>query len=155
MQVPKPTPEHRRLEALAGEWTGEETLHPSPWEPESRTATGRFSNRVGVDGMFLINDYEEESDGQIVFRGHGVYGWDPARARYTMLWFDSMGASPRENLGVWEGDTLTFTGHGEQGSARYIYTVHDPDRFAFRIEASRDGVSWTPIMEGDYTRNPP
>jgi len=33
MQMPPPTAEHNRLKALAGSWTAEETLHPSPWDP--------------------------------------------------------------------------------------------------------------------------
>jgi hypothetical protein len=152
MQMPQPTPEHRKLEALAGDWVGEEILHPSPWAPERRTAIGRFCCRIGVDGMFLVSDYEEERDGKVVFRGHGVYGWDAKRARYTMFWFDSMGMSPNETLGVWEGDELVFSGSGEGGSSRYVYTVKGADRMAFRIEASRDGSTWNRIMEGEYVR---
>ncbi|HET6585026.1 MAG TPA: DUF1579 family protein [Nannocystaceae bacterium] len=152
MQMPEPSPEHRKLASLAGEWVGEEILHPSPWSPETRRALGRFSMRMAVDDLFLVNDYEEERDGRVVFRGHGVYGWDAPRERYTMHWFDSMGGSPSETLGVWSGDELVFTNQGEQGHGRYIYSVHGPDRLGFRIETSRDGHEWATLMEGAFKR---
>jgi hypothetical protein len=152
MQMPEPTPQHKKLESLAGEWTGEEILHPSPWSPETRRALGKFSMRMEVDGLFLVNDYEEQRDGRVVFRGHGVYGWDPKRERYTMFWFDSMGGSPNETLGVWDGDSLVFTNKGEQGHGRYVYTVKDANHLGFRIETSRDGNEWSCLMEGSFTR---
>ena len=152
MEMPKPTAQHRKLESLVGEWVGEETLFPSPWSPEQRTAIGRFSMRMVVDGMFLVNDYEEEREGRIVFRGHGVYGWDARRERYTMHWFDTMGGSPAETLGEWSGDSLVFTNRGEQGHGRYVYTVHDADHIAFRIDTSKDGEQWTTLMLGEFRR---
>lgn len=152
MQMPEPTPQHRALSALAGDWDGEETLYPSPWAPELRAAIGRFRNRIAIDGMYLVNEYEEEREGQVVFRGHGVYGWDGRRERYTMHWFDSMGVAPSETFGVWKGDTLTFTNRGEQGHGRYTYRLLGPDRMTFSIETSRDGQTWQKMMDGEYRR---
>jgi hypothetical protein len=150
--MPQPSDQHRELVVLAGDWVGEDNLHPTPWAPLRRTAIGRFTSRIGVDGMFLVSDYEEEREGKIVFRGHGVYGWDAKRERYTMFWFDSMGMSPNETLGVWQGDELVFSGSGEGGKSRYVYTVTGPDKMAFRIESSKGGETWNRIMEGEYTR---
>ena len=152
MDMPQPTAEHLELAAFAGSWVGEEILHPSPWAPEKRAAIGRFENRIGVDGLYLITDYEEEREGKIVFRGHGVYGWDAARERFTMFWFDSMGFSPNETLGTWQGDTLTYTNRGPHGHARYVHQIADASTYRFSIENSRDGEAWTLIMEGTYRR---
>jgi hypothetical protein len=147
-----PGAQHEKLASLVGEWVGEEILHPSPWSAETRRALGKFSMRMAVDGLFLINDYEEQRDGRAVFRGHGVYGWDGKRERYTMFWFDSMGGSPNETLGVWSGDSLVFTNQSEQGHGRYVYTVKDADHIGFRIDTSSDGNTWNCLMEGDFTR---
>lgn len=149
--MPEPTAQHRRLYVLAGSWRGDETLYPSPWAPELRTAIGSFEIRVAVDGLYLLSDYEESQGGAVVFRGHGVYGWDPARGRYTMYWVDSMG-SPNQALGAWEGDRLVFTGEG--GSTRYIYTIVDGEHFAFRIETAQDDGRWVPLMDGTFARMP-
>jgi hypothetical protein len=34
MDMPKPGPEHKRLEVFAGTWIGRELMHPSPWDPK-------------------------------------------------------------------------------------------------------------------------
>lgn len=151
MEMPKPTEAHAKLEVFAGEWKGDEILYPSPWAPEKRSAVGRFSARMGLDGMFLITDYQEERDGEVVFRGHGVYGFDPKSGKYTMHWFDSMGMSPAETLGVWEGDTLTFENSHAHGKSRYVYEVGD-DQYTFKILSSQDGDEWSTLMEGSYRR---
>ena len=155
--MPRPTEQHRRLAALEGVWTGEETLFPSPWLAEEARATGRFEARLALDGFFLSAWYEESRDGQVCFRGHGVYGWDERTRRYSMYWFDTMGgpgSSP--TWGTWEGDTLAFENAGEaagrQGRSRYSYRFDGPDALTFRIEGSQDGTTWTPFMEGRYTR---
>lgn len=151
MNMPKPTEHHEQLARLAGEWRGHEILHPSPWAPERREAVGAMSSRMDLDGMFLITDYVEERDGEVVFRGHGVYGWDAGAGKYTMYWFDSMGYPPNQTLGVLDGDTLTFENSGEHGKSRYVYEIGDGE-YRFSILSSRDGAEWTPMMEGVYKR---
>lgn len=34
MEMPKPTRFHQKLEALVGEWTGDEAMHASPMNPQ-------------------------------------------------------------------------------------------------------------------------
>ena len=62
--MPQPNENHRKLRALAGDWTGTETLSPSPWGPGG-SATGKMSYRLDLDGFFLVGDYVEEKDGQV------------------------------------------------------------------------------------------
>ena len=65
--------------------------------------------RMVCDGLFLVSDYEEWVEEVVVYRGHGVYGWDGSAERYTMHWFDTMAGAPTRAVpGVWEGQTLTF-----------------------------------------------
>ncbi|MFQ5844007.1 MAG: DUF1579 family protein [Planctomycetota bacterium] len=152
--MPQPGAEHRRLERLAGTWTGEETLYPSPWAPEGATAVGRIEARIGLGGFFLVSDYTEERDERVWYRGHGVYGWDPKRERYTMSWFDSLGSVPRApSLGVWEGQTLAFQDPDPRCHSRDTYEWAGPDRHRFRIETSRDGAEWSPMMEATFRKS--
>jgi hypothetical protein len=153
MEMPKLLDEHRRLKALAGNWAGEEKIYPSPWDPKGGTATSRFQARADLDGFFLIADYVQERGGQAGYRGHGVYGYDPQQKRYTMHWFDSMGsATTAPVLGTWEGSRLTFEGSHPMGHSRYIYVFEGENRYAFTIENSQDGRSWTTFIEGRFTR---
>lgn len=150
--MPQPTEHHRKLSALAGTWSGPEKLYPSPWGPGGE-ATGRMNARLAVDEFFLLQDYEEERDGRVVFRGHAVMGYDAREQSYLWYWFDSMGTPPPSpSRGKWEGDTLTFSSESPGEHSRYTYRFESPTRYSFRIEASRDGASWQPVMEASYTR---
>lgn len=153
MQMPQVRDEHRKLHALAGTWTGDEIVHPSPWDPKGGPARGRIEARVVLDGFFLASDYVEERDGRVCYRGHGVYGWDAAQGCYTMYWFDSMGDGPAAPLpGTWQGNVLRFERSSPMGLARYTYTFESADRYRFEIHHSADGERWAPFMEAVYLR---
>jgi hypothetical protein len=150
--MPQPDKHHRRLEQLVGTWEGKEALSPSPWGPGGE-AVGRSTLRLDADGFYLIQDYVEEKDGRVAFRGHGVIGWDGEKKRYAWYWFDSMGFVPRApTFGTWEGDTLLFQSEVPgMGFGRYTWTIGQ-GRYRFKIENSRDGETWAQMMEGDYAR---
>ena len=153
MEMPHVLDEHRRLKALAGNWAGEEKIHPSPWDPKGGSATSRFQARADLDGFFLIADYVEERDGRVAYRGHGVYGYDPQQKCYTMHWFDSMGSgTPEPARGQWEGNRLTFENQNPMGHSRRIYVFEEENRYRFTIENSQDGRKWATFMEGKFTR---
>lgn len=153
MEMPKPAPAHEKLHAMIGTWTGQETMHPSPWDPEGCTATGLIEARLALDGMFVISDYREERQGKLAFRGHGVYGWDEKRGEYTMYWFDSMGSTPAGPArGKWAGDTLTFEARSALGFSRYVYRFEGDGRYAFEILMSDDGESYRPWLESSWVR---
>ncbi|MSP92155.1 MAG: DUF1579 domain-containing protein [Myxococcales bacterium] len=162
--LPTPTPEQRRLlEAMVGTWFGDETLYPSPWDPKGGTAIGRTQSRPVLDGLLVCADYVEERDGAIVFRGHGLYGWDAVQACYTMYWFDSMGPCPRRlpAIGQFEDGAppgmtrLAFTVPGDTATTRYVYDFAPPlsGYYEFRIEM-REGADgpWRTVMRGEYAR---
>src|SRR5712671_4761725 len=111
--MPQPTEHHRKLAALAGNWSGPEKLYPSPWGPGGQ-ATGRTSARLGLDGFFLLQDYQEEKDGTVVFRGHGVMGYDARDGSYLWHWFDSMGATARPGRRSWRRATAGIEAPGER-----------------------------------------
>lgn len=151
MDMPKPTDAHRRLvDAMAGSWRGEETMHPSPWSPTGGVAESRIDARAALDGFHVVSDYVQIRDGAETFRGHGVYGWDARRERYTMYWFDSMGFDPGgPSLGRFDADVLTF--ESPNGKSRYVYTFRDGG-YDFRIESSRDGAAWETLLDSTYRR---
>ncbi len=154
MQMPVPGPEHRRLiDALAGDWTSEETLFASAWMPIQEQRQGRTRNRAALGGLFLINDYEQLRDGRVDFYGHGVYGWDPDRQRYTMDWFDSMSFTGGETvLGDWHGERSSPTLRFENpGKSRYEYQLLDANSYAFRIFIGLGG-EYKPMMEAIFRR---
>jgi hypothetical protein len=154
MEMPKATANHEKLRALAGSWTGEETMLPSPWDPKGGMAKGFIDGRVDLEGMWVITDYRQERDGKVTYRGHGVFGWDGKANAYTMYWFDSMGSDPGGAAhGKWEGDTLTFEMKGAMGHSRYTYRFEGDGRYAFSIAMSQDGTTWKPWIESNWIRS--
>lgn len=153
MDMPKPGDPHKKLSALVGDWSGGETLHPSPWDPAGGSAIGSVSNRWIVDGFAVVQEYEQRRGGQVTFRGHGVFWYDPARDEYVMHWWDSMGGTGGEYRGRFEGDRLMLGAPMPQGGhSRTSWTLAGPDAHVFRMEVSPDGETWHPAMEGQYRK---
>jgi hypothetical protein len=153
MEMPSPTEAHKRLHVFAGNWKGDETLEPSPWGAGG-PAIGKSTMRVECDGFFVSQDYVEEKDGKLSYRGHGVFGYDPVRQKYSWYWVDSMGmVPPAPSWGTWDGDRLVFSVESPQGIGRYVYDFEGNDRYRFKIENSfDDGKTWCLFMSADYRR---
>ena len=152
MDMPKIGPGHAQLARLTGEWSGDETVAPSPWGAGG-PAHGRFSHRIELDGMALVQDYVEEKDGRTVFRAHGVFMLDPATGDTLWWWFDSLGFPPEPARGLWHGDSLLLEKNTPRGSARYRFDVGG-GAFDFRIE-NRLGAAtqFSEFMHGRYLRH--
>jgi hypothetical protein len=153
MEMPRPGDQHKRLAALVGEWTGKETLHPSPWDPAGGGAQAQVTNRWVADGFALVQEYEQRRNGKVTFRGHGVFWFDPARDEYVMHWWDSMGGTAGEYRGRFEGDVLALRCPMPQGGhSRTSWTMAGDEGHTFLMEVSPDGESWQPAMEGRYRK---
>jgi hypothetical protein len=140
------------LEKLAGFWEGEETMHPSQWDPNGGVAIGRNKHELSLEGFALISDYEQERDGAITFTGHGVYTYDPEEERYFLHWFDCMGSPPEVFSGGFEGDVLTLAHGGPGMHARMTYDLSTPGAMKSKMEMSSDGEDWRVLFEATYKR---
>lgn len=152
MEMGKAGDAHAKLARMAGDWTGEEVMSPSMWDPAGGTAVGRVSNRTAIDGLVLVQDYEQERDGKISFRGHGVFSYDAGEEIYVLHWWDSMGIPPNVFKGYFEGDVLTMTSSGAMGHSRTVFEFVGDDGYKFRMEMSMDGSQWGTLMQGSYKR---
>ena len=155
MELPKPGEPHRKLKKFAGKWIGEETLRPAgPWKPPGERAEATFDFREGIDGFFLLADYDERIEGKPGIRGHGILGWDPKEKSYTLHWFDNFGNPPaKPGRGQWKGDTLAFEHDlGGQHRGRTIFELDGRDALNFRVEMSDDGKKWDRAVDGKYRR---
>jgi Protein of unknown function (DUF1579) len=152
MEMPRLSDGHRRLERLAGDWRGEETMPPSQWDPNGGTAQGRSHSRLDLGGFALVTDYEQTRDRAVTFAGHGVMTYDADDDTYTLHWFDCLGTAPEVFRGRFEGDTLTVSHGGPGMHARLTYDTSDPDHLVSRMEMSQDGEAWKPLFEARYQR---
>ncbi|MBL8843980.1 MAG: DUF1579 family protein [Planctomycetes bacterium] len=151
MEMPKPGPAHQQLAKLAGQWSGSETMHPAPWDPEGGSATGTVTNRVALDGFTVIQDYERVRDGKVTFRGHGVFSVDQGTGQPTLHWWDSLDGAASFFTGSWRGDTLVMSNQSPMGHLRCAFGIAGA-RYTFAIEFSQDGETWTPVMTGSYAK---
>ena len=149
-EMPRPGPEHEKLAAMCGEFLGEEVMLPSPWSPERQERTSTLTARM-LESFFVVSDYEQFAGDEVVFRGHGVYSWDPQSEHYKMHWFDSMGGAGGIAEGHMEGNVLTFRNQSPMGHHRYRYTFEE-NATRFEMACSEDGEAWQTLMEGNYRR---
>lgn len=147
-QMPQPGSEHAALSRMCGNFNGTEVMMPSAWSPEQKESTSTITARM-LDGFFVISDYEQQVGGQVTFRGHGVYSWDPQAACFKMYWFDSMGGAGGIADGHLEGDVLTFENTSPMGRHRYRYTFH-ADHIVFEMAIAPEGGQWSTMMEATY-----
>ncbi|MBT8462799.1 MAG: DUF1579 domain-containing protein [Gemmatimonadetes bacterium] len=151
--MPKPGDGHRRLEALAGTWVGEERMYPSDWDPVGGTAIGRTTSRIAVGGFALVTDYEQERDGAVTFSGHGVFTFDSGKDEYSLFWLDSIGSPPEIFAGGFTGDVLTLAHAGPPMHVRLIWDLSKPGTLQSSMEMSADGVAWKKLFDAVYERS--
>ncbi len=152
MGMPKPTDRHLRLQELVGQWEGTEIMHPSQWDPQGGTATGRMNSRLALSGFAVISEYEQERDGIVTFTGHGVMTYDTKADRYVLYWFDCMGSPPEIFKGVFDGNVLTVAHGGPGMHARFTYDLSREKRMTSRMEMSPDGRDWKTLFESSYEK---
>jgi uncharacterized protein YodC (DUF2158 family) len=150
--MPTPAAGHAFLERLAGDWTGEETMYPSPWDPKGGTASATIKSQVRLNGFACIGEYEQTRHGVTTFVGHSVFTYDPQADVYTLHWFDGLGTRPEVFTGKRSGESLTVAHGGPGMHARLTYDVTDPAALKSKMEMSKDGVSWQTFFDGRYRR---
>ena len=151
MDTTTPGEAHLRLHRLAGQWGGEETLHPAPHDSEGGSATAFINNRIALGGLAVLQEYEQYRHGRPTFSGLGLFWFDSAASQYVMTWFDSTMGTPAEFRGDFEGDVLRLVNVMPQGGfARCTFDTGLPGEYVFVMEVSPDGETWAPAMEGAY-----
>lgn len=106
LDAPSPLEEHRRLAVFAGEWSGEEVVHPSRWTAGG-PATSHVSARVALNGFYLIQDSVQTREGKESFATHGVFTYDREERTYKLFWHDSLGYYPPSPAsGAWINKSL-------------------------------------------------
>lgn len=149
----RPSEYHAKLSKLAGSYEADEKIHPGPSDPKGGSAKGRMTARLDLGGFWLLMDYEQQREGQVGFRGHGIFGYDPDRRQYCLFWVSSVSPVTDPMWGQYEGNTLIFQSQNPKvGWNRCSYHFNTDHSHDLKIERSQDGVDWTPMLEGHYRR---
>lgn len=151
-QMPKPGPEHKRLQYYVGEWKNEGEMKASPWGP-----AGKFT---GTDRNQMLGDFflAMHSDSQVpmgAMKSVAVMGFDPKQKAYTYDSFDTMGQHGK-STGTVSGANWTWKSEenvgGKMFKGRFTAKELSPTEYTYKYEMSEDGKSWNSVMEGKATK---
>jgi Protein of unknown function (DUF1579) len=152
LDAPSTLEEHRRLAVFAGEWNGEEVVHPSRWT-EGGPATSHVSARIALNGFYLIQDCVQTRAGKESFATHGVFTYDREDRTYKLFWHDSLGYyAPSPASGAWVNKSLILVRGSLRGNARHVYEVVDDNTYNMKIQFSPDAEGWADVLTGVYRR---
>jgi hypothetical protein len=152
LAAPTPLEEHRKLKVFAGEWAGEEMVHPTRWT-SGGPATSQVAARIGLNGFYLIQDARQMRDGQESFATHAVFTYDRDDRLYKLFWHDSLGYfAPSPASGGWSGNALVLVRGSLRGNARHVYEVVDDNTYNLKIQFSPDSEGWADVLTGTYRR---
>jgi hypothetical protein len=152
MEMAQMSDAYRRLHCLVGTWSGDEKMSPAPWDPTGGPATGKSVNRAILDGFAVVHDYVQFRNGQVSFKGHGVFTWNAQENVYYLHWFDSMATTVNTFRGQFAGDVLSVDSVDPNMKSRAVFDFGRPDSYTFRMDVSPDGAQWKTFMEGRYAR---
>ncbi|MGO9088586.1 MAG: DUF1579 family protein [Candidatus Sulfotelmatobacter sp.] len=153
MEMPKPGPEHKKLDVFAGSWTLDGDIKPGPMGPGGKmTETEKCE---WMDGSFFLvchSDFKGVMGG-----GTGVsyMGYSNDDKAYTYREFNSWGEF-ENSKGSLDGDTWTWTSdekmNGMAMKGRFTMKITSPTSYNFSFEMSQDGTKWTTVMDGKATK---
>ena len=153
MEMPKPGPEHKKLDMFAGSWTLDGDMKASPMGPGGKmTETEKCAWMEG--GFFVVcNSIFKSSMGDGT--GISVMGYSADDKAYTYREFNSWGEFD-DSKGSVDGDTWTWTSDEKMGSmtmkGRFTMKITSATSYNFTFEMSPDGTKWSTVMDGKASK---
>lgn len=152
-EPPKPGPELKKLDVLAGLWTVEGDIKPGPMGPGGKMTESEKCEWMD-GGYFLVCHVDFKSTMGNGY-GMGVMGYSKDDKGYTYHEFNSWGES-MDSKGAVDGDTWTWTSDekmdGKMVKARFIMKMNSTASYDFTYETSADGTKWTTAVDGKATK---
>ena len=153
MEMPKPGPEHKKLDVFAGSWTLDGDMKAGPMGPGGKvTETEKCEWMEGAFYLVCHTDFKT-----MMGNGSGisVLGYSTDDKSYTYREFNSWGEFT-DSKGSQDGDTWTWINDEKMGGmtmkGRFTMKVTSPPSYTFSFEMSQDGTKWTMVMEGKATK---
>ena len=152
--APKPGPEQKKMQLMAGDWTYEREYFANPHRAAAKHV-GKYSSHEILNGFFV--EYQHTMKGpQGDIHWFEINGYDPVAKTNIFNWYGDSGGMRRGtfiitgNNGTWEGTSVMS---GIQYRERGSYSLSaDGTSFTKKAEISTDGKTWTPYSEMKGTR---
>ena len=143
-QLALPGDEHKRLEALVGDWRLDAEFRLSPAAKWEKTA-GRASYKKILGGRFVTEEASINLMGN-QFEWMGIYGYDLRALKYTAIWVDNGDTGIEQGEGTLDESGKTLVLRGEQarrGSGtqpyKWVLTFDEPGRFTIEMRMIGQG----------------
>jgi len=150
MQMPKPAPELKQLDWMAGKWNLDGDAKPSPFGSGGKmTMTQDVQWMQG--GFFLVSHSKFSGGGMGSGSGVSILGYDPDAKKFTYNEFNSFGEATK-SMGTVDGKTWTWYGEDKMGKGKFIMNITSPTSYTFEYDISQDGNNWTTVMTGTATK---
>jgi hypothetical protein len=152
-EMPKPGPEHKKLDMFAGSWTLEGDMKPSAMGPGGKTTENEKCEWM-EGGFFLVchTDFKTTMGNG---SGISIMGYSTDDKVYTYREFNSWGEFD-DSKGSVDGDTWTWINDekmaGMTMKGRFTMKVTSPASYNFTYEISPDGTKWSTVMDGKATK---
>lgn len=153
---PKPPPELDAINYFLGPWTSEGEMKKGPMGDGGPTK-GREICRW-MPGHFFAGCMMEMQGPMGQSQMQAFMGWDAEKKVYRYWSFDSIGRA-ESATGTLKDGTWTWSGESKMGDKVYKtrYTISDtrPEGYAYSLESSPDGKTWTTVMTGKAAKMMP
>jgi hypothetical protein len=156
-----PGKEHEIFKTDVGTWDTVMKIYPQGPDGPSIESKGVETNRLLGNGMWLLSDYKGDIAGT-AFEGHGTFGYDPYKKKYTGTWIDNMKPTMDTMEGEFDEKTKTLTMFAESidpatGKASKMKNVgkfidENTRNFTMYHLAPDSKDEWVKMMEIHYTR---
>jgi hypothetical protein len=153
MEMPKPGPEHKKLDMFVGSWTLDGTMKPGAMGPGGTMNENEKCD--WMEGNFFVVCHSDYKTTMGNGSGVAVMGYSTDDKAYTYREFNSWGEFD-DSRGSLDGDTWTWTNDEKMGDktikGRFTMKIVSPTSYNFTFEMSQDGKSWTTVMDGKATK---
>ena len=151
---PKPSPEHKKLDALVGSWTLEGDVKPNPMGPGGKISENETCEWM-EGGFFVVCHVDFKSANSGSGTGLSVIGYSVRDKAYTYREFNSWGEF-EDSKGSLDGDSWTWSSDEKMGDkmvkGRFIMKFTSSSSYTFTYEVSPDGTKWTEVVDGKASK---
>jgi hypothetical protein len=155
MEVPKPGPEHKKLDVFTGSWTLDGDMKPGPMGPGGKIVENEKCQWM-EGGFYVVCNANFTSKAMGDGSGLTVMGYSSDDKVYSYREFNSWGEFT-DSKGTLDGDKWAWTNDQKMGpmtmKGRFNMKMTSPTSYDFSYEISQDGTKWTTVMDGKATKN--
>ena len=152
--MPKPGPEHQKIDFFAGTWGMDGVMKPSPYGPGGKVTVTEHNEWL-PGGFFLVTHSDAQMAAMGNAKGLAIIGYDADAKTYTYDEYNSL-AEATHSKGTVEGDTWTWLGEEKMGGqvikGRFTVKQLSPTAYNFKYEMQPPGAEWATMMEGKATK---